>query len=148
MYAFLEFQVRDFMSRSGVTIGPHTSLEEAERLFERHDFNLLPVVADEKLIGVLTKTDFLRAFSFRSGVLIPPYREILQRDVASVMTPEPTTVAPDMPLPRLLEKMIDTSHRSFPVAEDGRLVGIISREDVICALRQSGAWKDRKTASA
>jgi CBS domain-containing protein len=147
MYAFLEFQVRDFMSRSGVTVGPHTSLEEAERLFERHDFNLLPVVEGEKLVGVLTKTDFLRAFSFRSGVLIPPYREILQREVESVMTPEPSTVSPDMPLTRVLEKMVDTRHRSFPVAENGRLVGIISREDVICALRQAGAWKSRKTVS-
>jgi CBS domain-containing protein len=139
MYEFLEYHVSNFMSRNRVVVGPHTRLEEAERLFQRHDFNLLPVVEGRRLLGVLTKLDFLKAFSFGGTRLVPHYREILQQEVASVMTGEPTTVTPDMPLTRVLEMMVTTRYRSFPVVENDGLVGIISREDVVRALRQAAS---------
>ena len=137
MYEFLGYRVEDFMTRSGITVEQDTRLEEAERLFEKHDFNLLPVVDGSRLIGVLTKLDFLRAFSFRNGDLVPPYHAILQRPVSTVMTTAPATLEPDLPLTRVLEKMIDTRFKSFPVVRDGELVGMISREDVVRALRQA-----------
>ena len=137
MYDFLSYRVEHFMSRSGITLDPTARLYDAERLFEKHDFNLLPVVEDARLVGVLTKLDFLRAFSFRNGDLIPPYETILQREVATVMTKDPATLEPDVPLTRVLEKMVDTRFKSFPVVHGGELVGIISREDLVRALRQA-----------
>jgi CBS domain-containing protein len=137
MYEFLGYRVEDFMSRSGITVKRTTRLDEAERLFEKHDFNLLPVVEGSRLVGVLTKLDFLKAFSFRHGDLIPPYHAILQREIAAVMTNDPVTLEPDLPLTRVLEKMIDTRYKSFPVVREGELVGMISREDVVRALRQA-----------
>ncbi len=139
MYEFLEYRVSDFMSRNGVSVTRRTLLEEAERLFERHDFNMLPVLEGRRLIGVLTKLDFLKAFSFGPGRLVPHYQEILRHKVETVMTLNPLTVAPDAPLTRVLEKMIATRYRSFPVVGEGELVGIISREDVVSALRQAAS---------
>jgi CBS domain-containing protein len=137
MYEFLSYRVADFMSRAGITLSRSTPLEEAERLFHTHGFNLLPVVDRSRLVGVLTKLDFLKAFSFRSEALIPQYEAILARATETVMSKDPATVEPDLPLTRVLEKMIDTRYKSFPVVHEEDLVGVISREDVVRALRQA-----------
>jgi CBS domain-containing protein len=139
MYQFLEYRVGDFMSRNGVVVSPNTPLEDAERLFERHDFNLIPVVEGKRLVGVLTKLDFLKAFSFGPGRLVPHYREILEQKVGAFMMRNPMTVSPDTPLTKVLEKIVATRYRSFPVVEDDNLVGVISREDVVAALHRAAA---------
>ena len=103
MQEFLEYRVTDFMSRSGVCVGRRTTLGEAERLFERHDFNLLPVVDGNRLIGVLTKLDFLKAFAFAPDRLLPPYsaimllRAITYSHAARSAAAGRTTVAIDTP---------------------------------------------------
>ena len=145
MYEFLEYRVRDFMSRNGVVVSGDTPLEEADRLFEQHDFNLLPVVDGPRLVGVLTKLDFLKAFSFGPGRLVPHYREILEQTVGAFMVRNPMTVSADMPLTKVLEKIVATRYRSFPVVEGDALVGIISREDVVTALRRAAASKTKAT---
>src|SRR6266516_3091936 len=65
MYEFLDYQVADAMTYRPVTVGVGTPLAEVEALFERYDFNSLPVVSwDGILVGVVTKLDFLKAFAF------------------------------------------------------------------------------------
>ena len=63
----------------------------------------------------------------------------MRQHVEQVMTADPTIVAPESPLTRVLEEMVGTRNKSFPVVADGRLVGIIAREDVIRALRRAAA---------
>ena len=111
MYEFLQYHVGEFMSRNGVVIGRHAPLEEARRLFARHDFNMIPVVEGPRLVGVLTKLDFLKAFSFGKDRLLPHYREILRQEVESVMTTDPFTVSSDTPLTRVLEKIVEPRYR-------------------------------------
>ncbi|MBI2963536.1 MAG: CBS domain-containing protein [Deltaproteobacteria bacterium] len=134
MHRFLELHVEDFMTRSVVTISPAATIAEAQRLFVEHDFNCLPVVRDGKLVGVLTKLDLLKAFRFRMTHVVPPYASIVAEPVRTVMTEDPATVRPDAPLTRVLEKMVNTRFRSFPVVLGDELVGIISREDVMRGL--------------
>src|SRR6266436_6305391 len=67
MYEFLDYQVADAMTYRPVTVGAGTPLAEVEALFERHDFNSLPVVSrDGILVGVVTKLDFLTALDRKS----------------------------------------------------------------------------------
>lgn len=134
MYRFLEFHVEDFMTRSVVTIDPKATIAEAQRLFDEHDFNCLPVVRDGRLLGVLTKLDLLKAFRFRMTHVVPPYSTVVAEPVHAVMTEEPAVVRPEAPLTRVLEKMVKTRFRSFPVTLGTKLVGIISREDVMRGL--------------
>lgn len=140
MYEFIYYRVKDAMSAPAVTLAPGTPLAEVEDLFERHDFNAFPVVDGAgELIGVLTKLDFLKAFRFTPESIAPHYDEIMQEPCESVMTREPLAATPEMPLTRVLEDMIATRYRSFPVVEAGRLVGVIAREDVVRALRRAAA---------
>jgi CBS domain-containing protein len=55
------------------------------------------------------------------------------------MTRDVATVTPRMPLTRLLQRMLDTRNKSFPVVDGARLVGVVAREDVLQALRRAAA---------
>jgi CBS domain-containing protein len=147
MYEFLQYRVRDAMTREPVTIGRRTTLAEVEALFERHDFNCLPVVEAGALVGIVTKLDLLKAFAFTKRRLLPPYEKIMRRPAAVVMNARPTTMRPEMPLTRVLQRLIDTRHKSFPVVADGRLVGMVAREDVLRILRRAAAGERAPSAA-
>jgi CBS domain-containing protein len=135
MYRFLECTAGQYMTSAVKTVTRATTLGELEALFAEHDFNSFPVVEDGKLAGVVSKFDFLRAFAFTTGRIVPDYEELMGRTVADVMTEAVVHVDPDMPLTRILELMVNLKIRSFPVlAPDRRLLGVISREDVMRAL--------------
>jgi CBS domain-containing protein len=143
MYRFLECRVGQYMSRDVVGVGPDLSLRELEALFEARDFNAFPVLDDDGLVGVVTKFDFLRAFVFTPQQMVPHYDELMSRPVREIMTKAIVDVAPDAPLTRVLQLMVDLRARSFPVREPaGQLAGIISREDIMRALKQSVAQQD------
>ena len=138
MYEFLDYRVCDAMTRDPVTVAAETSLAEAEALLEKHDFNALPVVGPAReLVGVVTKLDLLRAFRFTDQHMFPPYEEIMARPVREVMVTDVTTVTPRMPLTRVLETLVRLRTKSLPVVEDGAVVGMIAREDVLQALRRA-----------
>jgi CBS domain-containing protein len=96
------------------------------------------VVEDGKILGIVSKFDFLRAFAFTSSQVVPHYDELMGRPVADVMTEAVVHVDPASPLTRVLQPMVSLKTRSFPVmSADGQLVGMISREDVMRALEET-----------
>jgi CBS domain-containing protein len=139
MYEFLEYRVEHVMTAEPVTISPRATLAEAEGLFEAHDFDALPVVdGSGTVVGMLSKLDLCKAFAFTTTRKIPRYDEILRRAAEEVMTRDFVPVAPDAPLTRALQTMIEASTKSLAVVEGGRLVGIVAREDVLRAIRRAG----------
>jgi CBS domain-containing protein len=146
MYEFLHYQVKDFMTSSPVAVDLDVSLSTVASIFEEHEFNGLPVVSsDDKLIGMVTKLDLLKAFTFTTVDKIPPYESTMGEKVSLVMTREPYTFSPETPLTRVLQKMIDTGFKSFPVIDHDKVIGIISREDVVNALQRAAqtSWSFR-----
>jgi CBS domain-containing protein len=138
MYRFLECTVSQYMTRSVKTVTRRMSLRELEALFEQHDFNAFPVVEERKMVGIITKFDFLRAFIFTTGQMVPHYDDFMKHLVEEVMTEAVVHVESTAPLTRVLQLMLNLKARSFPVVDGNRqLVGIISREDVMRALREA-----------
>jgi CBS domain-containing protein len=138
MYRFLEATAEQFMMRRVVAVARQTTMRELEALFEKHDFNSFPVVEDGKMMGIVTKFDFLRAFAFTTGQMVPHYDELMRRPVGEMMTEAVVHVEPAAPLTRVLQLMVSLKSRSFPViGADHQLVGMISREDVIRALKEA-----------
>ena len=139
MYGFLACTVEQYMTRTVVTVNRQTT-RELGALFEQHDFNAFPVVEDGKLCGIISKFDFLRAFAFTTTQVVPHYNELMSRSATEVMTEAVVHVDPTSPLTRVLQLMVSLKARSFPViSADGRLEGMISREDVMRALKETTA---------
>ncbi len=142
MYEFLDYRVVDVMSRA-VTVGPEATLAEAAAILEKNGWNSLPVVdAGERLLGVVTSLDLLRAFAFPEDTILPRFSDVMRRPVSSVMSRDAQTVCPRTPLTRVLQKLVDTRNKSFPVVDDDRVVGVVAREDLMLALRRAEeGWK-------
>lgn len=144
MSDFLLKKVADVMTDEVVTIGPATSLGDVVSTFDAHDFNAIPVVSGGTFEGLVTKVDVLRAFVFTPSRVMPDYAEIMTTPARTVMQRSPLFVTADLPLTRVLQKLVDTSVKSFPVLDGDQLLGMISREDILTALR--GESDDASTA--
>ena len=140
MYEFITYQVKDFMTLDPIMVFDHVTLSDVDAIFEEHDVNGLPVVDwNQRLMGMITKLDLIRAFDFTKKSKVPHYETIMAQKIQEVMTKELNVVNPETPLTRVLHQMIETGHKSFPVVENDRVVGIVAREDIIRALRQAVA---------
>jgi CBS-domain-containing membrane protein len=141
LYNFLEQTAADHMTRTASTVTCALMLQELEDLFEKDDFNAYPVEENSQVVGVVSKFDFLACFVFSPATMFPRYDDLMKRTVADIMTPDFISVREETKLTRVLQLMVDHRIRSMPVIEgDHRLVGMISREDVMRALQRcSGA---------
>jgi CBS domain-containing protein len=138
MYRFLGYTAGQYMTHPVKTVTRRSTMRELETLFEKHDFNAFPVVEDGEMVGLVTKFDFLKTFAFTSGQMLPHYDELMSRTVGEVMMEAVVHVEPGAPLTRVLQLMVNLKARSFPVvAPDRHLVGIISREDIMRALKEA-----------
>ena len=137
MHGFLEKRVAEYMSTPVVSVPPDTRLLELEKRFAEHDFNSFPVLDGDLLVGVVTKFDILKVFAFTPRSVVPSYEVLSQRRAAQIMTRDVITFTPDTPLPRVLQTLVDFRVKIFPVVESRRVVGMIAREDLVKALRDT-----------
>jgi CBS domain-containing protein len=135
VYTFLDQVVADSMTRDVTVVSRGVTVRELGDQFERDDFNAYPVVENSRVVGLVSKFDFLACFVFTPAHMIPRYEDLMQRTVADIMTPDFIYVRGETKLTRVLQLMVDHRIRSMPVIEDDqRLAGMISREDVMKAL--------------
>ncbi len=138
MYRFLEQTTDGYMTRNVKTVARSLNMLELSEMFERDDFNSYPVEEDGQVVGIVTKFDILKCFAFSPSHMLPNYRDLMNRTVGDVMTPEFIYVSPDTRLTRVLQIMVEHRIRSIIVLDGTqKLVGIIAREDVIAALKKT-----------
>lgn len=139
----------DVMTHEVVSVRPDATIAEAIRLMGRHDISGLPVIAgDGALVGVVTEGDLLRRaelgtqkprlwwaqiFSDRTA-LAADFVHTHAKTVADVMTREVLTVSDDATLEHVVTVMETHQIKRLPVLRDGRVVGVISRANLIRAL--------------
>lgn len=139
----------DVMTAKIVSVGPEASVLEAIRLMLQNKISGLSVVdAKGALVGIVTEGDFLRRaetgtqrkrsrwleFLITPGWLANEYVHTHGRKVAEVMTPDPVTIAEDAPLDDVVQTMEAHRIRRLPVVRDGRVIGIVSRANLLHAL--------------
>ena len=138
MYRFLEQTTDGYMTRNVKTVVRELNMLELSEMFERDDFNSYPVEEDRQVVGIVTKFDILKCFAFTPSQMVPRYQDLMNRKVGDVMTPEFIYVSPDTRLTRVLQIMVEHRIRSIIVLDGSqKLVGIIAREDVIAALKET-----------
>lgn len=142
-------QVRDVMTRNVISIAATESVLAAARTMLQNRISGLPVVdAEGKLVGMVTEGDFLRRGELGTGRRRPKWLEFLigpgrlaseyvhstGRKVEEVMTGDPATVSEDDSLDKVVELMERRRIKRLPVMRDGKLVGIVSRANLMHAL--------------
>jgi len=126
--------VRDHMTRELFTIAPSTEIMRAAHLLVEHDISGVPVVdAENRLIGILTERDCI-AVAASAG-----YFDEAGGSVSEYMSSPVHTAAASDSLVDLANRFAQSQYRRYPVLEDGQLVGLISRRDVLQALT-SESW--------
>jgi CBS domain-containing protein len=142
-------KAHDVMTWGTITVEPDASVTRAVRLMLQNKISGLPVVdAEGQLVGMVTEGDFLRRgelgtkrqrprwleFLLGPGKLATEYVQSSGQKVSQVMTPEPKTVTPDTPLEQIVGLMERHRIKRLPVVQDGKLVGIVSRANLLHAL--------------
>jgi CBS domain-containing protein len=123
-------KVSDYMARKLVTFEPQTSVVEALGTMLDRSISGAPVVdADGRLVGILSEVDVLEV------VIQDSYYDENVGIVADYMKPDVDTVDPDMDIYTLARRFREEHRRRFPVVKNGKLVGQISRRDVLRAAR-------------
>ena len=121
--------VKDYMTREVISVSPDVEITAATECLIEHDISGATVLdAHGRLVGILTERDCMKV-ALHAGYHDVPYG--LVRDY---MTPNPESVTPEQSVLSLAEKFIHGRFRRYPVIDKGRLVGIISRRDILRAL--------------
>lgn len=135
MHRFLDATAGEYMTRAVKTVTRDVLMRDLERMFEEDGFDAFPVQETDDIVGVVTKFDFLKCFSFTPARMIPSYDDLMRLTVADIMTPEFIYVDVTTRLPRVLQLMVEHRIRSVPVLDTAhRLSGIVGRGDIIRAL--------------
>lgn len=154
---------RDIMTTEVETVAPDDDVSEVLTRLARADFDGFPVVEDGTLVGIVTQTDLVDLFQPSDRTLwipigFPPFLESLtygvdlswdeldvgidlaknaSKPVSEVMTTDVVTAGPDDDVDDLLALLADEERdiNRVPVVDDGAVVGIVARQDLLRALR-------------
>jgi CBS domain-containing protein len=125
-------KVEEIMSRNVMTTSPQTTIFEAAKTMTTRGFRRLPIISDNRLVGIVTVMDILRYFGsghvfqhLRSGTIT----QVLQTPISEIATKTVVTVEPEKDVGFAAELMQENKIGALPVVKDGRLVGIITERD-------------------
>jgi CBS domain-containing protein len=142
-------KAKDVMTQPVVSVGPDETIERAIRLMLQRHISGLPVTdAAGRLVGMVTEGDFLRRaetatqrkrprwleFIVGPGRMADEYVHTHGRKISEIMTIEPITVAEDTALDEVVTLMEKKHIKRVPVVRDGKMVGIVSRANLLHAL--------------
>ncbi|HEV7845228.1 MAG TPA: CBS domain-containing protein [Thermoleophilaceae bacterium] len=147
-------RIREIMDPSPATVSPDASVQDVVAALREHQLPGVPVVdADGRCVGIVTEADLVLPDDegdlhiphyvnlFGGTVFLEPLgrfenrlRKAFAASAADMMTRDPDTVDPDTSVRDAARLIHDTGHNRLPVVEDGRLVGVVTRVDVLGAL--------------
>ncbi|MFW6170203.1 MAG: CBS domain-containing protein [Planctomycetota bacterium] len=119
---------RDIMVKKVITLSPETNWHEAAKLLLKNHISGAPVVNEKnELVGMFSEQDMMRA------LVDAAYDELPCSELCNHMSPDPYTINEDVDLLSIVQAFHNDKLRRLPVIREGKLVGQISRRDVIAA---------------
>lgn len=133
-------KIKDWMNTPVQTVKPHDSVAHARSLLERHRINQLPVVTDGTLVGLVTDRDLrnaspsaAEAAAAELGRIDKSMIDPAKVRVESVMTEKVISLGPEDSVEDAVRVMRRERFGAIPVVEHNRVVGILTRSDVLDA---------------
>jgi CBS domain-containing protein len=148
-------KVKDIMTTDLITASPEMEIAQAARLLLENRINGLPVVdASGKIVGIICQSDIIAQqkalpipsyFTFLDGLITLTSMKNLEKEVSKIaattvsqaMTPNPVTVTSDANIQTVAALMVDKNMHTLPVVDQGQLIGIVGKEDVLRTLMAS-----------
>ena len=145
-------KVKDIMTKEVITVSAEAEIVYATKLLLENRINGVPVTNETgKLVGILCQSDLIAQqkklpvpsfFSFLDGLInltsMKQFEKEVQKiaaiTVAQAMTPNPVTVRPDTDIEAVAALMVDNNFHTIPVVDEGKLVGIVGKEDILRTL--------------
>ena len=121
---------RKVMSRTLLTVAPEAPLREVAERMVSGDVGAALVTEDERLVGIVTERDVLRAVARGTPE---------GTSVAELMTPDPETMEPDESTQHAAVLMIHGGFRHLPIVEDDEIVGVLSIRDLMRVVLEDSA---------
>lgn len=106
MRGIIEKKIEDVMTKNVITVTRDTNLRELRDLFNKYDYNAMPVVENGEILGVVTKLNFLKIFSFDPERLIPDLRSIFAKNAGDIMSKRIIAVCSGESIKRLRKCLI------------------------------------------
>lgn len=123
--------VKDHMTKNVVILAPDMEIAHAAQYLIAHDISGAPVLDEHgRLVGILTERDCMRV------AMQSDYHGTPGGLVSDFMSADPQSVEPEESILTLADLFINGRFHRYPVVDNGRLVGVISRRDVMRAMGQ------------
>ena len=155
-------QVREIMSSPAITVSPTTEIREVARTMRESVISGVPVVDNSgALVGVITEMDliarnapvheprYIAVLSALIPVNIEEYRQYKEQlrqalaiNAADLMRDDVTTISPDDTVQEALEMMLNPEVTMLPVVENGRVIGVVTRTDLVRLIEKLEAAPD------
>ena len=132
-------QVQEILRVKGsrlLCIEPSGQATDAVRTMAKENLGSLVVIERDRMVGMLTFHELLRAIALRGGSLG-------DLSVGEIMDRDPVTAAPDMEVNDLRRTMLESGARYLPVLQDGKLLGVISFRDVAKAVLEEQDFENK-----
>lgn len=128
--------VKNWMSTKLIAVDENTSMMKALRIMKDNRIRRLPVMKDEKLVGIITDRDLKEASPSKASPLDVHelYYLLSEIRVKDIMAKNPLTIGPDESVEKAAVLMLEKKISGLPVVENGNLVGIITQTDIFRAL--------------
>nr|WP_218948907.1 HPP family protein [Acinetobacter sp. YH16039] len=127
-----QFKCQDIMTKDVISLNANDDIHSALDKFKHMNLMSLPVInAQQQLVGTLALYEVVEWFKRATDL-----RTTWQRQVKDIMVRQVVTVKPEQPIQDLVPYFVERSFNYIPVVEKQKMVGIISRADIIAALNQ------------
>ena len=148
-------EAKDIMTSDPVVVALDEDISKATAIMIEKGFNGLPVVDDKgRLVGIICQSDIIAQqkklplpsfFTFLDGLVSLRSMKMLEKEaqkiaattVEQAMSPDPVWVSLDTGIETLAALMVDNNFHTLPVVEDGKIVGVVGKEDVLKTLINS-----------
>jgi acetoin utilization protein AcuB len=129
----MAMRLRDIMTKNPITVDQETLVLDAQKIMKENNIRRLPVVDKGKVVGIVTMHDLLQASpSPATSLSIHELNYLLSKmKVREIMKKNPITMPPDIPFEEALKIGQEKKVGSFPVVENGKLIGIATESDIV-----------------
>lgn len=126
-------QAKTIMTKDVITIRPHDTLDQVIQILVNKNITGVPVVnEDDTLAGIITEKDILRYMLDQDAIRRITDSNLCEHTVYHAMTANVITFDEDAPLEKVCECLVTHNFRRVPIVDkSGKIVGIISRRDII-----------------